>query len=69
MSATAVSNGVAGLESRLKILLFNRSTLSVALTPAGVRYVERLAPALAEIRRASEEIATQPVAPTGTLRI
>lgn len=69
MSATAVSNAVAGLESRLKIRLFNRSTRSVALTPAGARYVERIAPALAEIRRASEEIATQPDAPTGTLRI
>lgn len=30
MSATAVSNAVAGLESRLKIRLFNRSTRSVA---------------------------------------
>lgn len=69
MSATAVSNAVAGLESRLKVRLFNRSTRSVALTPAGVRYVERIAPALAEIQRASEEIATVPDTPTGTLRI
>ncbi|MGU3414539.1 LysR family transcriptional regulator [Enterobacteriaceae bacterium C34A] len=69
MSATAVSNAVAGLESRLKVRLFNRSTRSVALTPAGERYVERIAPALAEIQRASEEITTQPDTPTGTLRI
>lgn len=69
MSATAVSNAVAGLESRLNVRLFNRSTRSVALTPAGERYVERIAPALAEIQRASEEIATVPDTPTGTLRI
>lgn len=35
MSATAVSNAVAGLETRLKVRLFNRSTRSVALTEAG----------------------------------
>ncbi|MGM7652204.1 LysR family transcriptional regulator [Serratia marcescens] len=69
MSATAVSNAVAGLESRLKVRLFNRSTRSVALTPAGARYVERITPALTEIRRASEEVAAQPDTPTGTLRI
>ncbi|ALR78064.1 LysR family transcriptional regulator [[Enterobacter] lignolyticus] len=69
MSATAVSNAVAGLESRLKVRLFNRSTRSVALTPAGQRYVERIAPALAEIQRASEEIMAEPDSPSGTLRI
>lgn len=69
MSATAVSNAVAGLEKRLGVRLFNRSTRSVALTPAGQRYVERITPALAEIRRASEEISTQPDTPAGTLRI
>lgn len=69
MSATAVSNAVAGLESRLNVRLFHRSTRSVALTPAGERYVERIAPALAEIQRASEEIATVADAPAGTLRI
>ncbi|TCW18007.1 DNA-binding transcriptional LysR family regulator [Raoultella sp. BIGb0138] len=69
MSATAVSNAIAGLEARLNVRLFNRTTRSVALTEAGQRYVERVAPALAEIQRASEEIATQAEMPTGTLRI
>lgn len=69
MSATAVSNAVAGLEARLRVRLFNRSTRSVALTDAGQRYVNRIAPALAEIQRASEEISTQPDMPTGILRI
>ncbi len=69
MSATAVSRIVASLETQLKVRLFNRSTRSVALTPAGERYIERIAPALAEIQRVSEEIATTSDTPTGTLRI
>ncbi|MFK3647853.1 LysR family transcriptional regulator [Lysobacter enzymogenes] len=69
MSATAVSAAVAGLEARLKVRLFHRSTRSVALTEAGRRYVERVAPALAEIQRANEEAALGPDVPAGTLRI
>lgn len=69
MSATAVSRIVASQETQLKVRLFNRSTRSVALTPAGERYIERIAPALAEIKRVSEEIATTSDTPTGTLRI
>ncbi|MBJ3815759.1 LysR family transcriptional regulator [Shimwellia pseudoproteus] len=69
MSATAVSNAVAGLESRLQVRLFNRSTRSVALTAAGEQYVARIAPALAEIRRASEELSDNLSTPSGTLRI
>nr|WP_240988647.1 LysR family transcriptional regulator [Cupriavidus taiwanensis] len=69
MSTTAVSSAVAGLEARLKVRLFNRSTRSVALTDAGQRYVDRIAPALAEIQRANEEAATESDAPSGTLRI
>ncbi|WP_258874204.1 LysR family transcriptional regulator [Cupriavidus taiwanensis] len=69
MSTTAVSSAVAGLEARLKVRLFNRSTRSVAMTDAGQRYVERIAPALAEIQRANEEAATESDAPSGTLRI
>lgn len=69
MSTTAVSSAVAGLEARLKVRLFNRSTRSVALTDAGRRYVERIAPALAEIQSAGEEASTEPNMPSGTLRI
>ncbi|MEX3526625.1 MAG: LysR substrate-binding domain-containing protein [Burkholderia sp.] len=69
MSTTAVSAAVAGLEARLKVRLFNRSTRSVALTDAGQRYVERVTPALAEIRRADEEAGTGPDVSSGTLRL
>lgn len=69
MSTSAVSHAVAGLEARLGVRLFHRTTRSVALTEAGRGYVERIAPAVAEIRNASEEIAGDPAAPAGTLRI
>ena len=69
MSATAVSNAIAGLESRLDTRLFNRTTRSVALTDAGQRYVARIGPALQEIRLASEEIHSDTGEPAGTLRL
>lgn len=69
MSATAVSNAIAGLESRLDVRLFHRTTRSVALTEAGQRFVARVGPALQEIRHATEEIHSVDDAPSGTLRI
>ncbi|MEQ1066166.1 LysR family transcriptional regulator [Acinetobacter sp. XH1741] len=69
MSTTAVSSAVAGLEARLKVRLFNRTTRSVALTDTGLRYIERIAPALIEIQRAGEEASTGSEIPSGTLRI
>ena len=69
MSATAVSNAVAGLESRLQTRLFNRTTRSVGLTDAGQRYVARIGPALQEIRQADEEIHSDTDEPAGTLRL
>lgn len=69
MSSTAVSSAVAGLEARLKVRLFNRSTRSVALTDVGLRFVARIAPALAEIQSAGEEAGSGLDTPSGTLRI
>lgn len=69
MSTSAVSAAVAALEARLQVRLFNRTTRSVALTESGKRYVERIAPALAEIQSASDEIRSQPETPAGTLRL
>ena len=39
-SPASVTRGVAALEERLQIRLFNRTTRSVALTDAGARYLE-----------------------------
>lgn len=69
MSTTAVSSAVAGLEARLKVRIFNRTTRSVALTDIGQRYIERIAPALNEIQRAGEEAHAGLNIPSGTLRI
>jgi DNA-binding transcriptional LysR family regulator len=69
MSTTAVSAAIAGLEKRLQARLFNRSTRSVALTEAGRRFVQRIAPAVDEIHSASDEINSESDLPTGTLRI
>lgn len=69
MSASAVSNAIAGLEARLQTRLFNRTTRSVALTDAGQHFVARIAPALQEIRQATEEMHSDTDEPAGTLRL
>ena len=69
LSTSALSAAIARLEARLETRLFHRTTRSVSLTEAGQRYIERIGPALAEIHRASDEIGSQPEAPSGTLRI
>src|SRR5277367_7013071 len=52
MSTTALSNAVAGLEERVGMRLFHRTTRSVSLTEAGEQFVATIAPAVADIRRA-----------------
>ena len=46
MSTSALSHAVAGLEARVGVRLFNRTTRSVALSEAGERFVAEVAPAL-----------------------
>lgn len=69
ISTTAVSNAIAGLEARLGVRLFHRTTRSVSLTEAGEHFVARIAPALSEIRGAMEETTLNRLSPIGTLRI
>jgi len=69
MSTSALSNAVAGLESRLGVRLFNRTTRSVALSEAGDRFVAEVAPALAQIRDAMAAANDRAFTPHGTLRI
>jgi DNA-binding transcriptional LysR family regulator len=68
VSPTAIGNAVAGLENRLGVRLFNRTTRTVALTSAGREYVEAIAPALSDIRDAAQAVAEHSRKPTGTLR-
>ena len=68
-TASALSHAVAGLERRLKVKLFHRSTRNVSLTEPGRRLAERLMPALSEIGMAVEELHDQAASPSGLVRI
>jgi len=69
MSSSALSHAVAGLEARLGVRLFNRTTRSVSLSAAGEEFVAEVAPALSSIQGAIESINSHRDTPTGTLRI
>jgi DNA-binding transcriptional LysR family regulator len=69
VSRTALSSAIAGLETRLGIRLFHRTTRSVSLTEAGERFVAEITPAVAQIRSAMRAAGTKLSTPSGTLRI
>jgi DNA-binding transcriptional LysR family regulator len=69
MSSSALSHAVAGLEARLGVRLFNRTTRSVSLTEAGEQFVAQVSPALMEIRGAMDAVTSHRDTPAGTLRI
>lgn len=69
VSSSALSQTISALEESLGIRLLNRTTRSVSPTEAGQRLLDRLAPALADIRLAIGEIDDLRDNPSGTLRI
>src|SRR3984885_2152565 len=69
ISASALSHSVASLESRLGVRLFNRTTRSVSLTPAGEQFLTRVKPAMREITDAMHEVNEQRSTPAGLIRI
>jgi DNA-binding transcriptional LysR family regulator len=69
LSPSALSHAVAGLEARLAVQLFRRTTRNVSLTEAGHAFFSRLAPAVAEIAGAVVELGDYSARPTGLLRI
>jgi DNA-binding transcriptional LysR family regulator len=69
ISTSAASHAIRGLEERLGVSLFNRTTRSVGLTDAGQRLLERLQPALRDVGDAIDEMNNFRSTPTGTLRI
>lgn len=58
-----------GLEARLNVRLFNRTTRSVALTEAGEQFLRRVAPVMAELEDAVNETASSRHRPSGSIRI
>lgn len=69
VSSSALSQSVSALEAALGIRLLNRTTRSVAPTEAGARLLERLAPALKEIRSSLDDLDDLRANPSGTIRI
>lgn len=69
LSTSAISYAIRGLEERLGVTLFHRTTRSVSLTEAGQRLLERLQPALRDVGEALAEMNEFRAAPAGTLRI
>lgn len=69
VTPAAVSQTIRKLETRLGVRLFERTTRSVNLTEAGRTYWERVAPLLAGLADATEDLQTQASVPGGLLRI
>jgi DNA-binding transcriptional LysR family regulator len=69
VTQSALSHGIRGLESRLDIRLFHRTTRSVSLTEAGERLRARLAPQFEEIDLALDALGELRDSPSGSVRI
>src|SRR6266403_2466431 len=69
LSASALSQTIRQLETRLGVRLLNRTTRSVAPTPAGARLYERITPMMLELDAAVAEAMTATGRTAGTLRI
>lgn len=68
-SPSALSHSVAGLEARLNVQLFIRTTRNVSLTEAGKRFVEALTPALDQLGQAVSALSDYNDTPSGLIRI
>jgi len=67
VSASAVTRLIAGLEQRLGVRLFQRTTRSVRLTNAGERYLQRARRILLEIEEAEDVAQSEGATPRGRL--
>jgi DNA-binding transcriptional LysR family regulator len=68
-SASGLSEAVRRLEAQLGVRLLHRTTRSVVPTEAGERLLERLSPALNEVRAALDVVNGFRDRPAGTLRL
>ena len=69
VSRSAVSHAVQELEERLGIRLLARTTRAVAVTQAGQRLLDRLAPALGDIGAALSDLGHLRQTPAGVIRL
>jgi DNA-binding transcriptional LysR family regulator len=65
----ALSQQIGRLERQLGVVLFDRPPKVVALTPAGTVLLERVRPALADLRRAVDEARAVAAGTRGVLRL
>lgn len=69
LASSTVSHLLTGLEGRLGARLLNRTTRSVAPTPAGERLVQRIASILTDLDDALTDVEASRERPAGVLRI
>jgi DNA-binding transcriptional LysR family regulator len=69
VSPTVLSQTIAGLEARLGVRLFNRTTRSVSPTHAGEQFLAEIEPAVGTINHAVETVNSHRDKPVGSLRI
>jgi DNA-binding transcriptional LysR family regulator len=69
VTPSALSHTMRLLEERLGARLLHRTTRSVSVTDTGLRLLERLRPAIAEIDGALEDLKEERHRPSGQLRI
>jgi DNA-binding transcriptional LysR family regulator len=69
LSTPSVSQTLRGLEERLGVRLFNRTTRSVTLTEAGRALLAEVRPALDQLRGAVESVNVYRDRPAGTVRL
>lgn len=69
LTPSAVSRSVARLEARLGVLLMQRTTRSLSLTPEGQSYRDRISALLAEVDTVEQSLGQAPAGPRGPLRI
>ena len=69
ITPSAISQAIRGLESRVGVALFTRTTRSVGLTEAGERFLEHARPAFDEMVAAGDAARGLAQRPSGLLRI
>ena len=69
LSPSGVTRLIAALEDRLGARLLQRTTRSVTLTDAGVRYLERIRPILADVEEAEGSVEGERIRPSGRLTV
>lgn len=69
LTASAISKGIARLESRLGTRLFHRTTRSLSLTDAGIAFYRTCTGVLAELEEAELSLLAENTEPRGRIRI